>query len=170
MTPPLSHSVFRVSKWAISAQNNSDSKSPKMTLRLGHTGVGARQLSRYLSSTNNLEALCNLALSESLASWSHGVAKWARDAKISQVGATVNIPRHCFGRVELRTVFLFKKVTMAVPQDQAGDFNSPQAKRYDPHFRGHIRGESGRMVAKPNSNITISQGGLAPLYVLAKNP
>ena len=60
-------------------------KSLKVTPRPGHTRVGVNYPTLYPLSTNLLEALCNLGPSDSPASWSHGVAKWAQDAKIGNI-------------------------------------------------------------------------------------
>ena len=55
-------------------------KGPELTPQSGHTSAGAKQRTPYTSSTNVLEALCNLVPADSLASWRH------RDAKIGKFG------------------------------------------------------------------------------------
>ena len=50
----------------------------------GHMRAGARQRILYPLSTKRLKVLCNLIPSDPLASWSHGVAKWGQDAKMSK--------------------------------------------------------------------------------------
>ena len=61
------------------------SPSP-LTPRSGHTRVGAKQPTLCSWSTNSLEALCNLVLPDSQASWRNGIATWGHDAEVVKVG------------------------------------------------------------------------------------
>ena len=61
-------------------------KSSKVTPQLGCTRTGAKQATLYPSTTNPLEAVCNLVPPDSLVSRRHRVATWGQDAKIRKIG------------------------------------------------------------------------------------
>ena len=58
---------------------------------------------------------------------------------------------------------------MAFPLNQTGSFDSTRALRYDPHFGGHDRGNSGGGGGgvKPKRNIAFFEDGSVTSYLKA---